>query len=104
MQVLDKSIRPSVRHMPDGSRVPVYIRFGAGMRNEDEELSVRSPIDEELYCTQMKRRRLSRKVVKRWLYFMRSKKMDRVPALYLRRLIWNPQIRSHIAGFAAQTP
>ena len=57
--------------MPDGSRVPVYIRFGAGMRNEDEVLSVRSSIDEELYCTQMKWRRFGRKVVERRLYFTR---------------------------------
>ena len=54
-------------------------------------------------CAQMKRR-IRRKVVKRWQYFMRWKKIDRVLLLYLRRLVWNPQIVSHIAGFAAQTP
>ena len=57
-----------------------------------------------MYCAKIKWRRLGRQVVKRWLYFMRWKKMDRVLLLYLRRLVWNAQIVSHIAGFAAQTP
>ena len=99
-----------VRHNPDGSRVPFYmcedckIKYIIGFTVSRTCEDCASPDIEAVFCMEMKWRRLGRLVIKRWLYFVRWKKMDRVLALYLGRLVRNPQIRSHIAGFAAQTP
>ena len=94
-------------NVPDGSRVPFYmcedckIKYIIGFTVSRTCEDCASPDIEAVFCMEMKWRRLGRLVIKRWLYFVRWKKMDRVLALYLGRLIWNPQIWLHIAGFAA---
>ena len=88
-----------VRHMPDGLRVPFYVGLRAQRMSDCTSSDV-----EVVFDAEMKWRRIGRKVVKRWLYFMRWKKLDRVMTLYIRRSIWNPQFVSRIRGFAAQGP
>ena len=84
-------------YMCEDCKIKYIIGFTVSRTCED----CASPDIEAMYCMEMKWRRLGRLVIKRWLYFVRWKKMDRVLALYLGRLIWNPQIWLHIAGFAA---